>query len=155
MGRIEAKLAELGYELPTKVERGHGLVPAVQHGDLLFVSGHGPEDNQGQLLYQGQVGGEVSVEQAYDAARMTGVQLLRSVRDYLGDLDRLDRIVKVLGFVNSAPGFFEQPKVMHGFSDLMLELLGARGQHARSAIGTSSLPLNQPVEIEMVVSIRP
>lgn len=155
MGRIEAKLAELGYELPTKVERGHGLVPAVQHGDLLFVSGHGPEDNQGQLLYQGQVGGEVSVEQAYNAARMTGVQLLRSVRDYLGDLDRLDRIVKVLGFVNSAPGFFEQPKVMHGFSDLMLELLGARGQHARSAIGTSSLPLNQPVEIEMVVSIRP
>ena len=154
MGVVEARLQELGIELPTKLEKGRGLVPVVQHGDLLFVSGHGPADNDGNLLYRGRVGAEVSLEEAYQAARATGVQLLRSIRDHLGDLDRIDRIVKALGFVNSAPDFHEQPKVIHGFSDLMVELFGARGQHARSAIGTSNLPGNQPVEIELIVSIR-
>jgi enamine deaminase RidA (YjgF/YER057c/UK114 family) len=101
------------------------------------------------------VGAEVSLEEAYQAARATGIQLLRSIRDHLGDLDRVERIVKALGFVNSAPDFHDQPAVMHGFSDLMVEVFGAqRGQHARSAIGTSSLPNNQPVEIELIVAIR-
>jgi enamine deaminase RidA (YjgF/YER057c/UK114 family) len=154
VGFIEAKLREAGIELPSKIERGRGLVACVQHGDLLFVSGHGPADNDGNLLYRGRVGAEVSLEQAYDAARATGIQLLRSIRDHLGDLDRVDRIVKALAFVNSAPDFHEQPKVVHGFSDLMVELFGARGQHARSAIGTSNLPDNQPVEIELIVSVR-
>ena len=155
MGAIESKLQALGIELPTKVERGKGLVPAVQHGDLLFVSGHGPSANDGTLLYRGRVGAEVSPEEAYQAARATGIQLLRSVRDHLGDLDRVERIVKALGFVNSAPDFHDQPAVMHGFSDLMVEVFGAqRGQHARSAIGTSNLPNNQPVEIELIVAIR-
>lgn len=154
MGVVEAKLQALGIELPTKVEKGRGLVPVVQHGDLLFVSGHGPSDNDGNLLYRGRVGAEVSVEEAYDAARATGIQLLRSIRDHLGDLDRVDRIVKALGFVNSAPDFHDQPKVIHGFSDLMIELFGTRGQHARSAIGTSNLPGNQPVEIELIVAVR-
>lgn len=155
MGRVEAKLKDMGIELPTKIARGKGLVPVVQHGDLLFVSGHGPSDNAGKLLYQGRVGAEVSPEDAYNAARATGVQLLRAIRDHLGDLDRVDRIVKALGFVNSAPDFHDQPSVMHGFSDLMLEVFGARGMHARSAIGTSNLPNNQPVEIELIVSVRP
>lgn len=155
MGAIESKLQALGIELPTKVERGKGLVPAVQHGDLLFVSGHGPNANDGTLLYRGRVGAEVSPEEAYQAARATGVQLLRSIRDHLGDLDRVERIVKALGFVNSAPDFHDQPAVMHGFSDLMVEVFGARrGQHARSAIGTSNLPNNQPVEIELIVAVR-
>jgi len=154
VGAVEAKLRELGIELPSKVEKGKGLVPVVQHGDLLFVSGHGPADNDGNLLYRGQVGAEVSPEDAYLAARATGVQLLRSIRDYLGDLDRVDRIIKALAFVNSAPDFHDQPSVVHGFSDLMVELFGVRGQHARSAIGTSNLPLNQPVEIELIVSVR-
>lgn len=154
MGVVEEKLRAAGIELPTKIERGRGLVPCVQHGDLLFVSGHGPTDHEGNLLYRGRVGAEVSVEEAYDAARATGIQLLRTIRDYLGDLDRVDRIVKALGFVNSAPDFHDQPKVMHGFSDLMTELFGARGQHARSAIGTSNLPDNQPVEIELIVAVR-
>jgi enamine deaminase RidA (YjgF/YER057c/UK114 family) len=155
VGAIEAKLHALGIELPTKLDKGKGLIPAVQHGDLLFVSGHGPEANDGTLLYRGRVGAEVSPAQAYQAARATGIQLLRSIRDHLGDLDRVERIVKVLGFVNSAPDFLVQPGVMHGFSDLMVDVFGAqRGQHARSAIGTSNLPNNQPVEIEMIVSIR-
>ncbi|MBO0743704.1 MAG: RidA family protein [Candidatus Dormibacteraeota bacterium] len=155
MAAIEAKLQALGIELPTKVPGGQGLIPVVQHGDLLFVSGHGPSGNDGRLLYQGRVGAEVSKEDAYQAARATGIQLLRSIRDHLGDLDRLERIVKALGFVNSAPDFHEQPAVMHGFSDLMVELFGAeRGRHARSAIGTSNLPNNQPVEIELIVAIK-
>lgn len=154
MGVVETKLANLGIELPTKLERGKGLVPIVQHGDLLYVSGHGPADNEGNLLYRGRVGTEVTLEEAYQAARATGIQLLRSIRDYLGDLDRVDRIVKALGFVNSASDFHDQPAVMHGFSDLMVELWGARGQHARSALGTSNLPGNQPVEIELIVAVR-
>jgi enamine deaminase RidA (YjgF/YER057c/UK114 family) len=155
MGAIETKLQALGIELPSKVARGKGLIPAVQHGSLLFVSGHGPSDNDGNLLYRGRVGAEVGLDDAYRAARATGVQLLRSIRDHLGDLDRVDRIVKALGFINSAPDFHEQPAVMHGFSDLMVEVFGAqRGQHARSAIGTSNLPGNQPVEIELIVSIK-
>lgn len=154
MGAIEAKLQALGIELPTKVARGQGLIPVVEHGGLLFVSGHGPSGNDGRLLYQGRVGAEVSKEDAYQAARATGIQLLRSIRDHLGDLDRVERIVKALGFVNSAPDFHEQPAVMHGFSDLMVEVFGAeRGRHARSAIGTSNLPNNQPVEIELIVAI--
>lgn len=155
MGAVERKLSDLGIELPTKIQKGKGLAPCRQVNNLLYVSGHGPEDNEGNLLYRGQVGSEVKLEEAYLAARAAGVQLLRSIRDYLGDLDRVDTVVKALGFVNSAPGFFDQPAVMHGFSDLMVEVFGARGVHARSAIGTSALPMNQPVEIEMVVSVRP
>ena len=155
MGAIETKLHALGIELPTKIAQGKGLVPVVRHGDLLFVSGHGPSANDGTLLHRGRVGAEVSKEDAYQAARATGVQLLRSIRDHLGDLDRVERIVKALGFVNSADDFHEQPAVMHGFSDLMVEVFGAeRGQHARSAIGTSNLPSNQPVEIELIVAVR-
>ncbi|GAA5040154.1 enamine deaminase RidA (YjgF/YER057c/UK114 family) [Thermocatellispora tengchongensis] len=155
MSVVETRLASMGIELPRRIRPGGGLVPVVEHGDLLFVSGHGPEDNEGNLLYRGQVGGEVSLEDAILAARATGIQLLRTLRDHLGDLDRIDRIVKALGFVNSAPGFHDQPRVMHGFSDLMTEIFGARGQHARSAIGTSSLPSGQPVEIELIVAVRP
>lgn len=154
MSSIEKKLDDLGIEMPTKIPRGKGLCAVRQAGNLLFVSGHGPEDNDGNLLYRGQVGGEVSVEEGYQAARATGFQLLRSLNDHLGSLDRIEAIVKALGFINSAPGFFEQPAVMHGFSDLMTEVFGQIGVHARSAIGTSSLPMNQPVEIELIVSVR-
>lgn len=124
----EARVAALGIDLPTKVRRGAGLVPTRRHRDLLFVSGHGPEDNDGNLLFHGQLGAEVTIEQGYQAARATGVQLLRSVGDVLGSLDNVEYVVKALGFVNSAPGFFEQPAVMHGFSDLMTEVSGERGR---------------------------
>ncbi len=154
MSDIDARLAALGIELPTKVLKGKGIVPAVLVGNMLYVSGHGPEDNTGKLIYRGRVGSEVTVEEAYQAARLTGIQLLRSIKDTIGDLDRIERIVKALGFVNSADDFHDQPAVLHGFSDLMIEILGTRGQHARSAIGTSNLPLNQPVEIELIVQVR-
>lgn len=154
MAIVEAKLEALGIELPTKLAKGRGIAACRQVGNLVFVSGHGPEDNAGTLMYKGQVGGEVSLEAGYDAARLTGIQLLRSLKDHLGDLDRIGFIVKALGFVNSAPGFFEQPAVMHGFSDLMIELFGQSGVHARSAIGTSALPMNQPVEIELIVALK-
>lgn len=147
----EDRVEALGIELPSKVGQGRGLVPCVEDGNLLYVSGHGPQDNDGNLLYRGRVGSEVSLDEAYQAARATGIQLLRSVRDHLGTLDRVDRIVKVLAFVNSADDFHEQPAVVHGCSDLFVEIFGERGRHARSALGTSNLPLNQPVEIEMTV----
>ena len=154
MSIVGRKLEDLGIELPTKIARGGGVAACRQVGNVLYVSGHGPEDNEGTLVYRGQVGGEVSLEEGYDAARLTGIQLLRSIKDAIGDLDRVDYVVKALGFVNSAPGFFDQPKVMHGFSDLMIEIFGQNGVHARSAIGTSVLPLNQPVEIELIVALR-
>ncbi len=154
MSDIDQRLKALGIELPAKIVGGHAIVPAVQVGDLLFVSGHGPEDNDGKLLYRGRVGAEVSLEDGYRAARATGIQLLRSIKDAIGDLERVERIVKALGLVNSAPDFHEQPAVMHGFSDLMVEVFGERGRHARSAMGTSNLPMNQPVEIELIVQLR-
>lgn len=155
MSTPQQTIAALGIDMPTKIPRGKGGVAACrQVGNLIFVSGHGPEDNEDNLLYRGQVGGEVSLEEGYAAARATGIQLLRSLQDHLGSLDRVDFIVKALGFVNSAEGFYEQPAVMHGFSDLMTEVFGQNGIHARSAIGTSSLPMNQPVEIELIVAVR-
>jgi enamine deaminase RidA (YjgF/YER057c/UK114 family) len=153
VGTYDDKAAEIGIVLPTKIPRGKGLVPCRRFGDLLFLSGQGPTDNDGNLLYQGQVGDAVSLEEAVLAARATGIQLLRTIRDHLGSLDRVEVLVKALAFVNSAPGFHDQPRVIHGFSDLMVDVFGERGQHARSAIGVSSLPHNQPVEIELVVGI--
>lgn len=148
---FEQRARDLGLKLPTKIDKGHGRVACVEDGHILYVGGHGPEDNDGNLLFRGRVGAEVSLEDAYLAARATGVQLLRSVRDHLGSLDRVDRIIKVFGLVNSAPDFHDQPAVIHGCSDLFVELFGERGRHARSAMGTSNLPDNQPVEIEMII----
>lgn len=153
--KVEADLERLGIELAPKPVAEGSIVPCRQIGNVLYVSGHGPADNNGKLLYQGQVGKEVSLEDARKAARASGIQLLRSMKDFLGDLDRIEYVVKALGFVNSAPGFFDQPKVMNGFSDFMTEVFGADGLHARSAIGTSCLPQNQPVEIELIVALRP
>lgn len=151
----DQKMRELGYELPTKIAKRGGVVPCVQDGTTLYVSGHGPEDNEGNLMYRGRLGSEVTTEEGYDAARLTGVQLLRAVHDHLGSLDRVDRVLKIFGLVNSANDFFDQPAVIHGCSDLLVEVFGERGRHTRSAMGTSALPLNQPVEIEMIVKIRP
>lgn len=151
---FDDQIKKMGIELPTKVGLRGGVVPCVEYGNLLYVSGHGPEDHEGNLLYRGRVGAEVSPEDAYQAARATGVQLLRSVRDHLGSLDRVDRVIKLLGLVNSADDFHDQPAVIHGCSDLMIEVFGERGKHARSAMGTSNLPLNQPVEIEMIIALR-
>lgn len=150
----DKRIRDLGIDLPTKIAKGGGMVPCVEDGSTLYVGGHGPEDNDGVLLYRGRVGADVSLEDGYQAARATGVQLLRSVRDHLGSLDRVDRIIKLLALVNSADDFHQQPAVVHGCSDLMVEIFGEAGRHTRSALGTSNLPLNQPVEIEMILRFR-
>ncbi|MEW6048614.1 MAG: RidA family protein [Bacillota bacterium] len=152
MGRVEQKLKELGLELPPMAPIGK-LEPVKQVGNLLFVSGHGPEKN-GKPVIVGRVGAEVSLEEGYKAAQLCALNCLASLKRYLGDLDRIDQIVKVQGFINSAPDLHDQPAVMGGFSDLMVQLFGEKGRHARSAIGTSNLPNNQPVEVEMIATIK-
>ena len=150
--QIEAKLEELGLSLPEPVAGVGSFIPAVQTGNLLFVSG-----NTGGRLYdfRGKLGREVSVEQGYEASRFAMVGCLASAKATLGDLDRITRVVKVLGFVNAAEGFTETPRVINGASDLLLELYGENGRHARSAIGIAALPGNAPVEVEMVVQVEP
>lgn len=151
--RIEARLKELGIELPQPPKPVANYVRYVQVDNLLFLSGHGPEQEIMQR-YSGKVPTQVSVEQAYEAARSTGLNLLASAREALGDLDRVKRVVKVLGMVNSAEGFGGQPAVINGFSDLMVEVFGDAGKHARSAVGMAALPMSIPVEIEMILEVE-
>lgn len=150
---VEKRLEELGLSLPASPAPIANYLRYVQSGNLLFLAGHGPT-RDGKPVYVGQVPTDVSVEQAYEAARVTALNLLASAKEALGDLDRIVKIVKVLGMVNSAPGFGEQPKVINGFSDLMVELFGEAGRHARSAVGMAGLPNSIPVEIEMIVEVR-
>jgi enamine deaminase RidA (YjgF/YER057c/UK114 family) len=123
------------------------------HGGLAYVSGHGPVDGD-RVLFTGRVGAEVSPEQAYAAARATGLSMLTSLQRELGDLDRVAAWLKVLGFVRCAEGFDATPAVVNGFSDLILELWGDAGRHARSAIGAGELPFGMPVEVEAVIALR-
>lgn len=146
----EARLAELGIELPPVAPPVANFVRARQVDNLLFLSGHGPMHPDG-TRDRGKVGADLSVEEAKASARLTGLNLLATARAHLGSLDRVRSIVKVLGMVNSGPGFDRQPEVMDGFSDLMVEVFGERGRHARSAVGMAELPFGIPVEIEMVV----
>ncbi|HWJ73642.1 MAG TPA: RidA family protein [Kaistia sp.] len=151
----EERLKAAGIVLAPKGDPKPAVATCVEDDGLLYISGHGPENDEGQLQFVGRVGREVSVEQGYEAARLTGIQLLRAIRAHTGSLDRVERVVKVLGFVNSADDFHDQPKVINGASDLFLQIFGQSGRHARSAMGTNNLPGNQPVEIEMIVRIAP
>ena len=150
---IERKLAELGLELPNPPQPVANYVGAVQVGDLLFIGGVSNRWN-GVLKYRGKVGGTISLEEAYDAARMCCLNHLAVIKATLGDLDRVERIVKVVVHVNSAPGFNKQPLVANGQSDLLVQLYGERGRHARSAVGMQSLPRGITVEIEMIVQLE-
>ena len=148
---IEHIMKQKNIILPEPLKPIGNYVPAVRSGNLLFMSGHGPR----QFTPKGKVGEEVTIEQGYQAARITGLNLLATIRAQLGSLDKVKRIVKVLGMVNSASGFTDQPKVIDGFSDLMSEVFGDKtGTHARSAVGVAELPLNIPVEIEMVIEVE-
>src|SRR5215831_6608141 len=150
----EARIKQLGITLPTPNKPMANYVPGVQVGNLLFLSGHGPI-REGSALATGKVGRDLTTEEAYKVAREVGLNLLASARSLLGSLDRVKRVVKVLGMVNSADGFGDQPKVINGFSDLMVEVFGeAIGKHARSAVGMGGLPVNIPVEIEMVLEVE-
>lgn len=151
--KIEAKLESMGYKVPEAPKPVAAYVPAVQTGNLIFTSGQLPTVN-GELKAKGQVGGDVSVEAAYEAARYCALNCLAVVKSIVGDLDRVKRIVKVVGFVNSAPGFNAQPKVVNGASEFLVEVFGDAGKHARSAVGAAGLPLEAPVEVEMVVEVE-
>ena len=157
--RVEAKLEELGLVLPEPMRLPPGLrLPfafARVHGDRVYVSGHGPQAPDGSLAPPlGKVGAEVATEQAYESARLTCLSILGSLRRELGDLDRVSAWLRVFGMANSAPGFTDQPSVINGCSDLILDLYGPEaGQHARSAVGMAELPFGIPVEIEAEVAI--
>ncbi len=151
---IDARLAELGITLPEVGPPMGSYVHAVQVGDLLFLAGKGPQDEAG-AFQTGWVGREVSAEQAKSHARNTGLMLLAVLRRELGTLDRVRRVVKVLGMVRATPEFGDHPAVINGCSDLFLEVFGAKGRHARSAVGMGGLPIGITVEIEAVFEIEP
>jgi enamine deaminase RidA (YjgF/YER057c/UK114 family) len=153
---IEERLAGLGLALPQPFAAPAGFELRFElvrvAGDVAYVAGHGPIDGSSTLV-RGKVGAEVSLEQAYEAARATALSMFASLKAELGDLDRVRGWLKALGLVNCAPGFNAMPAVINGFSDLVLELWGDAGRHARSAIGVAELPFDIPVEIEAVVAL--
>lgn len=149
----EQRLEELNIRLPDAPQPVAIYRPAVQVGNLLFVSGHGPNRADGTQI-TGKVGVELTAEEAKEAARVTGLCILSTVRNTLGSLDRVVRVVKVLGMVNATPDFGEQPQVINGFSELMMEVFGDPGKGARSAVGMGSLPGNIPVEVEAIFEVE-
>ncbi len=151
--RVEAKLKELGLELPPTPRPAANYVGAVQTGNLLFISGHGPTKD-GKMAYVGKVGKDLSVEQGYEAARLVALNCLASAKRLLGDLDRIKSVVKILGMVNCSEDFGDQPKVINGASDLLVQLFGDSGRHARSAVGMQALPFGIAVEIEMIFELE-
>ena len=151
--KIEAELARLGLALPEATPHTGHYVPAVRMGAGLFLSGHGPRpDPDGRFV--GRVGRDLTVEQGYEAARTAALNCLGTVKRMVGDLDRVERVVKLLGFINAVEGFRETPRVLNGASDLLVRLYGDRGVHARSAIGVGALPHDIAIEVEMIVQIR-
>ena len=149
----ERRLEELNIQLPDAPQPVAIYRSAVQVGNLLFVSGHGPNRADGTQI-TGKVGVELTAEEAKEAARVTGLCILSTVRNFLGSLDRVVRVVKVLGMVNATPDFGEQPQVINGFSELMMEVFGDPGKGARSAVGMGSLPGNIPVEVEAIFEVE-
>jgi enamine deaminase RidA (YjgF/YER057c/UK114 family) len=152
-GAVEQKLASRGITLPNPAPPIANYVPSVMAGNMLVVSGQlcfGPDGN---LAAKGQLGGSVSIEDGQRAARACAINLLAQVKSAIGDLDKVTRVVRLGGFINSAPGFTEGPKVMNGASDLMVEVFGDRGRHARSTVGVSALPADAAVEVEAMFEV--
>jgi enamine deaminase RidA (YjgF/YER057c/UK114 family) len=152
-GRIDARLAELKIELPNATKPVANFVPCVQTGNTLFVSGQVTSWN-GEYRHIGKVGREISLENAQDAARICALNVLAQSRAFLGDLDRVKRVVMVQGFVNAVPEFTDHPKVINGASDLFVQVFGEAGKHARFALGAGSLPFNVAVEVAAVLEIQ-
>lgn len=150
---FEAKLKELGIELPQAPKPVAAYVPALRAGEFVYTSGQITMVN-GELKYRGKLGKDLTVQEGYQAARICALNALSAICAVVGSLDKIEQIVKVVGFVNSAAGFTEQPKVINGASELLGEIFGSAGQHARSAVGVNELPLNTAVEVEMIVKIR-
>ncbi len=150
---VEKRLKEKGIILPENAKPIANYVSAVRSGNLLFLAGKGPLKSPG-LYITGKVGPDLTIEQAYEAARLTGILQLSAIKEAIGNLDKVKRIVKVLGMVNCNADFTDHPKVINGFSDLMVEIFGEKGKHARSSVGMSSLPNNMAVEIELIVEVE-
>ncbi len=151
----EQRLRELKIKLPQAATPVGSYVPGVLVGNILFMSGHGPFDPQGQVTSVGKLGRDMSIEDANAVARQVALNMLGSIRAQLGSLDRVKRVVKVLGLVNCVDGFTSSPKVINGFSDCMLEVFGEAGRHARSAFGVTELPAGIPVEVEAIFEVHP
>ena len=149
----DKKLKELGIVLTTPAKPIANYVKVNRTGNLLYLSGHGPAKPDGTNI-TGKLGSDMTIEQGYEAAKQTGVSLLSTLKAELGDLNKVKRVVKVLGMVNCTDTFTDQPKVINGFSDLMVAVFGEKGKHARSAVGMNQLPGNMAVEIEMIVEVE-
>lgn len=150
---IEDKLAEMGVTIPDPKPALGSYVPAVQTGSLVFVSGNLPIQADGSMLHSGKLGEDVSVEEGYAAAKQCAINCLSSAQGIVGDLNNVQQVVKLRVLVNSAPDFTDQPAVANGASDLLVELFGESGKHARAAVGVASLPLGASVEVELVLEI--
>ena len=148
----EENLASLGITLPPVATPIANYVPSVRTGNLLFVSGNGPSDDLPNRT--GKLGADLTIEQGYEVARDVGIKLIASIQDAVGDLSRVKRIVKLLGMVNSAPEFGDQPAVINGCSDLLVAVFGDKGKHARSAVGMGALPGDIAVEIELIAEVE-
>jgi enamine deaminase RidA (YjgF/YER057c/UK114 family) len=151
---IAAKLKQLGIEIPRAPAPAANYVPAVQEGKLIFVAGQVPRGADGKLKFVGKVGKEVSDQEGYQAARLCALNCLAQVQALAGGLDQVKRVVQVRGFVNCPPEFTNQPQVINGASDLLVQIFGDQGKHARAAVGVGSLPSGVAVEVEMIVALE-
>ena len=155
MPEIEDKLNGMGYQLTESRRSAVGnFVPAVRTGNLVYLSGTGSGLPEGGFLHVGKLGADLTIEQGYECARLTMLNLLSNLKGEIGDLDKLKRVVKLLCMINASPDFEHTPRVANGASDLLVSLYGERGEHARSAVGMSTLPGGMPVEIEMIVEVE-
>ena len=154
MAEIEARLAELGIELPETPPPIANYVPGVRTGNLVYLSGLGPASRSDGTTPSGKVGSDLTTEEGYEAARLTGLNIISRMKGVVGDLDKVRQVVKLLGMVNCDLSFNQQPAVINGCSDLLVEVFGDRGRHARSAVGMASLPNDIPVEIEVIIEVE-
>ncbi|MGX8792589.1 RidA family protein [Oceanobacillus sp. M60] len=151
--RVYKKLEKLGIELPDAPKPAAVYVPAKRFGNLVYTSGQDCR-KEGKLIYEGKIGTDLSIEQGYEASRQVMINCLAVLQEEIGDLNKIKQVVKLLAFVNSAPGFVEQPYVINGASEFLVDVFGEKGKHARSALASNELPFNTPVEIEMIVELE-
>ena len=154
MSKIADRIKELGITLPESPSPVANYIPVVKTGNLIYLSGVGPADKPDGTSYTGKLGKDLSIDQGYDAARLTAVNLISRLNGFLDDLDQGKQIVKVLSMVNATPDFLDPPAVTNGCSDLLVEVFGDKGRHARSAIGVATLPGGLPIEIELIAEIE-
>lgn len=153
MKDINKRLEDLNIILPKGTKPAAKYIPVQKSNNLIFVSGQDCRVN-GELAYKGKIGSDLTIEQGKEAARQSAINCIATIQDYIGDLNNISKIIKMLSFVNSAPGFTEQPYVVNGASELLVNIFGNRGTHARSAISSNELPFDTPIETELIVEIK-